>query len=120
MKLTRFLVWCKKAFTEEKTEIEPVVLEMSDYDILVFGSPVWAFKLTSVIDTVSIPSKDVKERKCGWIFNAWRQSLQTDEIFRKWIESRGMKLVAVTSIPQKDIENEKKTLEIVSFITSIK
>jgi hypothetical protein len=45
---------------------------------------------------------------------------QTDESFKKWIESRGMNLFHITSIHQKDIENEKKTKEIVSLITSIK
>jgi hypothetical protein len=45
---------------------------------------------------------------------------QTDETFRKWLESRGMKLVAITSIHQKDIENEKKTKDILSLITSIR
>jgi hypothetical protein len=45
---------------------------------------------------------------------------QTDETLRKWIESRGMKLVAVTGIHQKGIGNKKKTQEIVSIIISIK
>jgi hypothetical protein len=33
---------------------------------------------------------------------------QTNEIFRKWIESRGMNLVSVTSINQKYIQMRKK------------
>jgi flavodoxin len=41
MKLTLFLVRCKKARNEEKTDIEPVVVGVSDYNTLVFGSPVW-------------------------------------------------------------------------------
>jgi flavodoxin len=36
LRLTRFLVWCKKACGKEKTEIEPAALDVSGYDILVF------------------------------------------------------------------------------------
>ncbi len=120
MKLTRFLVWCKKARTEEKTEIEPAALDVSDYDILVFGSPVWAFKPTPVIHTAIDSLKGCEGKKAVAFSTHGGKPGQTEEIFRKWIESRGMKLVAVTSIPRNDIENEKKTLEIVSLITSIK
>jgi multimeric flavodoxin WrbA len=120
MKLTRFLVWCKKSRSEEKTEIEPAALEVSDYDILVFGSPVWAFKPTPVIHTAIDSLKGCEGKKAMAFSTNGGKPGQTEEIFRKWIESRGMKLVAVTSIHQKDIENEKKTLEIVSLITYIK
>ena len=41
---------------------------------------------------------------------------QTDETFRRWIEARGMTLSAVADINMKDIENEKKTKELVSLL----
>ena len=50
--LTRFLMQCKAARSEDKTEIEPSHLDAKDYDLLVFGSPVWAFKPTPAIDTI--------------------------------------------------------------------
>jgi len=48
-RLTRFLVLCKMANREEKTVIEPASVDISDFDLVVFGSPVWAFKPTPVI-----------------------------------------------------------------------
>lgn len=120
MKLTRFLVWCKKARGEEKTEIEPASLDVSNYDLIVFGSPVWAFKPTPVIHTVIDSLKGCEGKKAVAFSTHGGMPGQTPAIFRKWIGSRGMKLVAVTSIHQKEIENEKKTSEIVSLITSIK
>lgn len=119
LKLTRFLVWCKKARGEEKTAIEPAAVDVSDFDILVFGSPVWAFKPTPVIHTAIDSLKGCEGKKAVAFSTHGGRPGQTDETFRKWIESRGMKLVAVTGIHQKDIENEKKTREIVSLITSI-
>jgi flavorubredoxin len=120
MRLTRFLVWCKKARGEEKTEIEPAALDVSGYDILVFGSPVWAFKPTPVIHTAIDSLKGCEGKKAVAFSTHGGNPGETGEIFRKWIEFRGMKLVAVTNIHQKDIENEKKTKEIVSLVTSIR
>jgi multimeric flavodoxin WrbA len=105
---------------EEKTEIEPAALEVSDYDILVFGSPVWAFKPTPVIHTSIDSLKGCEGKKAMAFSTHGGKPSQTEKTFRKWIESRGMELVTVTCIPQRDIENEKKTSEIVSLIISIK
>jgi flavorubredoxin len=120
MKLIRFLVWCKKARGEEKTEIEPAAVDVSGYDVLIFGSPVWAFKPTPVIHTAIDSLKGCDGKKAVAFSTHGGRPGQTDETFRKWIESRGMKLVAVTSIHQKDIENEKKTKEIIALIAAIK
>jgi hypothetical protein len=43
---------------------------------------------------------------------------QTDETFKKWIEARGMILVAVTNIHQNAIENEKEIKELVALISA--
>jgi len=34
---------------EEKTVVEPAYVDISGFDLVVFGSPVWAFKPTTVI-----------------------------------------------------------------------
>ena len=41
---------------------------------------------------------------------------QTAEVFQKWIEARGMKCVGNGNIHQNDIENEKKTRDLVSLL----
>jgi flavodoxin len=69
MKLTRFLTWRKKARFEDKTDIEPGVIGGSDYDFLVFGLPVWAFKPTLAIHGAIESLKRVFRQKSGGIFN---------------------------------------------------
>jgi hypothetical protein len=41
---------------------------------------------------------------------------QTDEMFKKWIEARGMIPVAVTNLHQNAIENEMKIKELIMFV----
>jgi flavodoxin len=90
LKLTRFRVWCKKARWEEKADIEPASIDVSDYEILIFGSPVWAFKPTPAIHTAIDSVKGCDGKKAVAFSTYGGSPGQTDKIFRRWINSRGM------------------------------
>jgi flavodoxin len=38
-----FLGQCKRAFWRKRAEIEPVIADLSGYDLICLGTPVWAF-----------------------------------------------------------------------------
>jgi flavodoxin len=115
-RLTRFLVWCKMARMEEKTEIEPASIDVSGYDQLVFGSPVWAFKPTPAIHAAIDALVGCEGKRATAFCTHGGKPGQTAEIFQKWIEARGMKCVGNAGIHQNDIENEKKTKDLVSVV----
>ncbi|MGA2918898.1 flavodoxin family protein [Methanoregula sp.] len=115
-RLTRFLVWCKRARGEEKTTIEPASIDVSGFDLVVFGSPVWAFKPTPAIHAAIDALKGCDGKTAAAFCTHGGRPGQTDETFRKWIEARGMALSAVADINMKDIENEKKTKELVALL----
>jgi flavodoxin len=118
IRLTRFFVLCKMALGEEKTLIEPESVDVSEYDLVVFGSPVWAFKPTPVIHAAIDGLKGCMGKPAVAFSTHGGRPGQTDETFKKWIEGRGMVLVAVTNIHQNDIENEKKTKELVALVSA--
>jgi hypothetical protein len=101
---------------EEKTSIEPASIDVSDYDQLVFGSPVWAFKPTPAIHAAIDSLKGCEGKKATAFCTHGGRPGQTAEVFQKWIEARGMKCVGNANIHQNDIENEKKTKELVSVL----
>jgi flavodoxin len=114
--MTRFLVWCKMARGEEKTTVTPPTIDVSEYDLVVFGSPVWAFKPTPVIHAAIDGLTGCMGKPAVAIYTHGGRPGQTDKTFKKWIEERGMVMAAVTGIHQNDIENEKKTQELVSLV----
>ena len=114
--LTRFLMWCKKARGEEKTAISPASIDVSGFDQLMFGSPVWAFKPTPAIHAAIDAVKGCEGMKATAFCTHGGRPGQTAEVFQKWIEARGMKCVGNTNIHQDDIENEKKTKELISVL----
>jgi multimeric flavodoxin WrbA len=115
-RLTRFLVLCKMANREDKTVIEPASVDISGFDLVVFGSPVWAFKPTPVIHAVIDGLKGCMGKPAVAFSTHGGRPGKTDEIFKKWIEGRGMVPVAITNIHQNDIENQKRTKELVALV----
>ncbi len=117
-KLIKFLVQCKMARGEQLTKIEPESVDVSGYDLIVFGSPVWAFKPTPAIHTAIVGLKGCMGKPAVAFSTHGGRPGQTDETFKKWIEARGMVLAAVTNINQKDIESEKMNKELSALVSS--
>jgi len=114
--MTRFLVRCKMARGEEKTTVTPASVDVSGYDLIVFGSPVWAFKPTPVIHAaIDCLAGCVGKPAVAFSTHGGRPG-QTDDTFKKWIEARGMVPAAITNIHQNDIENEKKTKDLIALV----
>jgi len=116
--LTRFLMQCKGARSEDKTTIEPSRVDAKDYDLLVFGSPVWAFKPTPAIHTIIDALTNCEKKRAVAFVTCGGRPGQSEEVFRKWIEGRGMRFVGFKSINQKDIEDDAKNAEMVAFVTA--
>lgn len=114
--LTRLLVECKMATREEKTTIEPASIDVSGYDQLIFGSPVWAFKPTPAIHAAIDSLRGCEGKRATAFCTHGGRPGQTPEVFQKWIESRGMLCVGNANIHRKDIEDEKKNKDLVHIL----
>ena len=114
--LTRFLLRCKKARSEELTPIEPASIDVSAYDLLAFGSPVWAFKPTPVIHAAIAALKGCEGKRAVAFFTHGGRPGESEEVAKKWVEARGMHFSGALAIQQKNIEDEKKNEELVRLI----
>jgi NADPH-dependent FMN reductase len=114
--LTRFLSRCKKARGEETNLIEPSSIDVSGFDLLVMGSPVWAFKPTPVIHAAVLALKGCEGKPVIGFFCHGGMPGTSEETFTTWCEGRGMQVRGTVTIYQKEIENEKKTQEILTMV----
>ena len=114
--LTRFLLRCKKARSEELTPIEPASIDVSAYDLLAFGSPVWAFKPTPVMHAAIAALKGCEGKRAVVFFTHGGRPGECEEVTKKWVEARGMHFFGALAIQQKSIEDEKKNEELVRLI----
>ena len=115
-RVTRFLMQCKAAMSEDTTTIEPAQIAVGDYDLIVFGSPVWAFKPTPAIHAaIQALTGCEKKRAIAFATHGGKPG-KTEETFKKWIEGRGMQFAGFKDINQKDIEDDTKNADVVKFV----
>jgi len=114
--LTRFLLRCKKARGEEQTPVEPASIDVSAYDLLAFGSPVWAFKPTPVIHAAIAALSGCEGKQAVAFFTHGGRPGQSEEVAKKWIESRGMHFSGALAIQDKNIEDEKMNTQLVRLV----
>jgi hypothetical protein len=101
---------------EEKTVIEPASVDISGFDLVVFWSPAWAFKPTPVIHAAIDGLKGCMSNHAVAFSTHSGKPGKTDKIYKNCIKERGMVPVAITNIHQNDIENQKRTKELVALV----
>jgi hypothetical protein len=116
--LTQFLIRCKRAQGEETTPIEPSTIDVTGFDILVMGSPVWAFKPTPVIHIAIDALKGCEGKTAVGFFTYSGMPGASEETFSQWCKARGMHVAGTMAIHMKDIENEKKTKELAAIVNA--
>ena len=118
-RLTRFFSQCSKARREDLTPISPSTIDVTAYDLIVMGSPVWAFKPTPVIHAaIGALTGHTGKPVIGFFTHGGRPG-STEETFTRWCEQRWLKVAGTITVHANEIENEKKTREIVTMINAV-
>lgn len=115
-RLTRFVSRCANARGEKVTPISPSVIDVTPYDVIVLGSPVWAFKPTPVIHAAIGALTGHAGKTAIGFFTHGGMPGATEETFTRWCEQRWLKVAGTATIHMNDIENEKKTQDLVALV----
>lgn len=115
-RLTRFVSRCSRARGEKTTPISPSAIDVTPYDLIVLGSPVWAFKPTPVIHAAIDALTGHAGKTAIGFFTHGGMPGTTEETFTRWCEQRWLKVAGTAIIHMKEIENEKKTQELVALV----
>jgi flavodoxin len=116
--LTVFPVGGYRAMKGKKDPIEQKKIDVSGYDLIVVGTPVWAWKPTPVINAAIAALKGCDGRK-GVIFaTCGGQPGDTVEVMKKALEARGVKVAGDVVFTKKDIKDGKKLNELIVTINA--
>ena len=116
-KIGRYLVGARKARAGEKAAIEPSRIEVSGYDLVIVGSPVWAWRPTPGANG-AIAALAGCEGKKGMVFaTSGGMPKDTLPIMKNALGGRGVKVEGAFHFSMKELGDEKKLKE---FIDAIK
>ncbi len=105
---TSFSAYTKGVLRSRRVEcdpIEPVEIDVSGYDFLIIGTPVWAWKPSPAINGAVRALKGCEEKMAVIFTTCSNQPGEALLILKKALEERGMKVMAEISLDQEDTKN---------------
>jgi flavodoxin len=119
-KLTAYTSGVFRARKEECDPIEPETIDVSASDLIVIGTPVWAFKATPAINGAIAALKGCDGKKAV-IFATCRGSAKdTLPMLKKGLEAKGVTVVGQFVFSIKDIGDEQKIKVLTDSVKVVK
>ncbi|MGB2706065.1 MAG: NAD(P)H-dependent oxidoreductase [Candidatus Omnitrophota bacterium] len=99
---TSFLGQCKEAFFAKKPELYKTLLDLGDFDRVILGSPVWAFKPAPAINTYldKCSSLKGKEAISFVTYGSGAGKGRALEIMKRGLEAKGAHVAGTMSFQQ--------------------
>lgn len=113
-----FFVSGRDAMKKRKTELGPLQKDPADYDLVVLGTPVWAWNITPAIRTYLDMNKE-KLKNTAYFITAG--GTPAEKIIPSCEEVTGKKCLAYAGFTAKDLRDEKRYKEkLARFIEELK
>jgi flavorubredoxin len=118
--VTRYLIGARLARNRERAHIDPAVIDVTPYDGIVVGSPVWAWHPTPAINAAIDALKGCEE-KPGIVFaTSGGMPGETVDMMRAALTERKVQVQATFHFGRKDIQDPQKIGELVAAIIAMR
>jgi flavodoxin len=107
-----------RAMKGRKDPINMEKIDVAGYDMLVIGTPVWAWKPTPVINAAIAALKDCKGKKAVIYATCGGDAGETIGIMRKALEKKGVKVVGEMVFDKKTVRDGKKINELIVMVNA--
>jgi flavodoxin len=118
--LTAYTLGCYRAMKEECDPIEPEIIDVSASDLIVIGTPVWAFKATPAINAAIAALKGCDGKKAVIFATCGSSAKDTLPILKKALEAKGVTVAGQFVLTRKEIGDGQKINALVDCIKASK
>jgi flavodoxin len=119
-KLTAYTSGVFRARKEECDPIEPETIDVSASDLIVIGTPVWAFKATPAINGAIAALKGCDGKKAVIFATCGGSPKDTLPILKKGLEAKGVTVVGQFVFSRKEIGDEQKFKVLTDSVKAVK
>ena len=107
-----------RAMNDKKDPINPEKIDVAGYDMMVIGTPVWAWKPTPAINAAIAALKGCEGKKAIIYATCGGRAGETIGIMRKGLEAKGVKVVGDMVFFKKDVYDGKKINELIVMVNA--
>lgn len=118
--LSAYTLGCYRARKEEEDPIDPEILDISSYGLIVIGTPVWAWKATPAINAAIAALKGGEGKKAVIFATCGSQARETLAIMKKALDTKGIVVVDEIVLTKKEIAEGIKIKNLISLVNAAK
>ncbi|MBN2735247.1 MAG: ArsR family transcriptional regulator [Methanomicrobiaceae archaeon] len=117
-KLTAYTFGCRRAMKGECDKIKPESIDVSGSDVIVIGTPVWAFKATPVVNGAVSALFGCDGKNAVIFATCGGKEGETLPILKKALEKKGVNVAGEFVFNKKDVSDSSKIDELIAAVRS--
>ena len=118
--ITAYTLGCYRAMKEECDPIEPETIDVSSSDLIVIGTPVWAFKATPAINAAIAALRGCDGKKAVIFATCGSSAKDTLPILKKDLGAKGIAVVGEFVLSRKEIGEGQKVNILIDSVNKAK
>jgi flavodoxin len=116
--LSAYSVGCFRARKEASDPINPETIDVSAYDLVVIGTPVWAWKATPAINGAIAALKGCEGKKAVIFATCGSSAKDTLPIMKSALEKKGVRVMGEIVLNKSEISKNEKIDELITAVRS--
>ncbi len=114
--ITAYTLGCYRAMKEECDPIEPPAIDVSGSDLIVIGTPVWAFKATPAINSAIAAMRECDGKKAVIFATCGSSAKDTLPFLKKLLGTKGITVVGEFVLNRREIGEGSKVNALIDSI----
>ena len=115
-KLTAYTIGSIRARSEEKDPIDPDSIDVTAYDLIVIGTPVWAWKPTPATNAAISVLKGCEGKRAVIFATCGAQAGDTLAVIRQVLEGKGVIVNGEAVLTRKDCNDSQKVNALIDLV----
>jgi flavodoxin len=117
-KITAYSLGCLRAAKGECDEIEPASVDVSGSDVIVIGTPVWAFRAAPAVNAAVNAISGCEGKKSVIFATCGGKPGETMPYLAEALEKKGVKVTGEFVFDRKDLKDENKVNALINAVKS--
>ena len=114
--LSAYSLGCIRARKEACDPIRPEIIDVSSYDLIVIGTPVWAWKATPAINGAIAALKGCEGKPAVIFATCGSSAKDTLQIMKSALEKKGVRVTGEVVLSKSGISGNEKVNDLVTLV----
>ncbi len=118
-RISKYIVGGRRAMKGLMDPIEPSAIDVSGFDVIVIGSPVWAGRPTPAINAAIEALKGCEGKKGVVFVTCGGSAGESTGLMKKALEEKKVQVAGTTSFTKSELHDEGKVRNLIDLIMKI-